>query len=103
MLSCLPLLNAIHIFIFIIILRVISDDTLQKTGYLIHYLICGRINITLMVVVEVVLILGPPSSPPRKFIFGLMGVILCHLRLGCFQYHCSLEAIRRQPSWMILS
>ena len=41
----------------------------------------------LMEMVNVVWILGPTTSPSIKLIIGLMVEILCHLRVGCLQYH----------------
>ena len=48
--------------------------------------------VLLMVMVEVVLVLVPTTFPPRKVIFGLMVVILCHTILGCLYYDLILEA-----------
>ena len=66
-----------------------------------HHLRGGRINVALMMVVEVVMVLGPPTYSPRKLIFGLMVVILCHLKVSCLQYHFDLGEIKHHPYWMI--
>ena len=62
------------------------DEPFQKTGYLLHRKRGGKINIKMMVIVEVVLVIGPPTSPTKTLIVGLMMVILYHARVCCLQY-----------------
>ena len=47
-----------------------------KTSNIIHHILEGSIIMELLVMVEVVLVLGPPTDPPKKIILvetGIMG------------------------------
>ena len=73
----------------------------KKRSYLRHHLSGGRINILLLVVVEVMLILVSPTFSTRKLIFGLLVVILCYIRVFYIKYDCSLKAGQNYPYFMM--
>ena len=70
-------------------------------GTILLVLVMVPYSMFLLVMVDVVLVLGTTTFTPRKFIFGSMMVILCHLIVVCIKYHCSLEASHHYPSCMI--
>ena len=66
----------------------------KKKGYLLHHIGIWRIIIIVLVMVEVVLSLGPPTSPPIKFILAETGMMggLFHIRaLHRVQYGFIIE------------
>ena len=54
-----------------------------NTGFLIHYFRGGMIILVLLVMVEVGLVLGPPTSTPRKLVLAETGIMggLFHIRV----------------------
>ena len=57
--------------------------------------------VLVIIAINVVLVLGSPTFPTIKLIVGLMVFILCHLRVGCLQYHFSKETSQHYPSWLM--
>ena len=58
-----------------------------KTGHIIHYIGVGMINIEPMVVVEVVLVLIPYTSPSRKLILEQTGMMVCVTHISVITQH----------------
>ena len=59
-----------------------------KKVYLLHHIRGGRVNIAMLVMLDVVLVLGTPTYPPRNVIVVLMMVL--------FSYQSSLSLISLQ-------
>ena len=61
---------------FHLVVGIIQSLFIQRnTDHLIHYLRGGKILLVFMVMVEVVLVLVPPTSPPRKSILAETGIV----------------------------
>ena len=70
-----------------------QQDIQTKKDYLIRHIRFWRINIVLLVMVEVVLVLIQTTSPDRKITLAVTGMIIFSVNLRIFEQH---------PMWHII-